>query len=69
VLLGRIRDLDAECCSADHHRKRRPQTARQLSTDNRTLAERLTPARSNLRFHDRRIADLEARLTEPANPT
>jgi hypothetical protein len=24
---------------------------------------------SNLRFQDRRIADLEARLTEPANPT
>lgn len=41
---------------------------RQLSTYNRTLDERLKAARSNLRFQDRRIADLEARLTESANP-
>ena len=27
--------------------------------------ERLNAARSNLRFHDRRIADLEARLLDP----
>jgi hypothetical protein len=39
-----------------------------LSADNRTLDERLKAARSNLRFQDRRIADLEARLTEPPDP-
>ncbi|MEV0038242.1 hypothetical protein [Streptomyces sp. NPDC050804] len=41
---------------------------RQLTTDNRTLDERLKAARSNLRFQDRRVADLEARLTEPEPP-
>ena len=30
---------------------------------------RLKAARSNLRFQDRRIADLEARVTESATPT
>ena len=30
-----------------------------------TLDERLKATRSNLRFHDRRIADLEARLLDP----
>ncbi|WP_239340204.1 hypothetical protein [Frankia sp. CiP3] len=35
---------------------------RTLTADNRTLDERLTAARENLRFHDRRIADLEAQL-------
>jgi hypothetical protein len=38
---------------------------RQLTTDNRTLDERLKAARSNLRFQDRRIADLEARVADP----
>ncbi len=38
------------------------------TTDNRTLDERLKAARSNLRFQDRRIADLETQLTESANP-
>jgi hypothetical protein len=32
---------------------------------NRTLTDRLKAARSNLRFHNRRIADLEARLLDP----
>ncbi|MER7057026.1 MULTISPECIES: hypothetical protein [unclassified Streptomyces] len=45
------------------------QRARQLTTGNRTLDERLKAARSNLRFQDRRVADLEARLTEPGSPT
>ena len=42
---------------------------RQLSAENRTFDERLKAARSNLRFQDRRVADLEAQLTESANPT
>jgi len=33
-----------------------------VSDHRRTLDERLTAAGSNLRFQDRRIADLEARL-------
>ncbi len=40
------------------------QRVRLLTTDNRTLNERLKAARSNLRFQDRRIADLEGRLVE-----
>ena len=74
VLLGRIRDLEAEWTQDAVQRittenATLKQRVRQLSTDNRTLDERLTAARSNLRFQDRRIADLEARLTKPANPT
>jgi hypothetical protein len=40
-----------------------------LTTDNRTLDERLKAARSNLRFQDRRMADLEAQITEPGSTT
>ncbi len=53
-----------ELSAREHALKQR---VRQLTTDNRTLDERLKAARSNLRFQDRRIADLEARLTESAN--
>ncbi|MEU4497542.1 hypothetical protein AB0F96_29890 [Streptomyces sp. NPDC023998] len=35
-----------------------------LTQDHRTLQERLEGARSNLRFADKRIADLEAQLLE-----
>jgi hypothetical protein len=45
------------------------QRVRRLTTDNRTLEERLTAARSNLRFQDHRVADLEAKLTDPASIT
>ena len=34
-------------------------------TGNRTLEEKLKAARENLRFHDKRIADLEAQLAPP----
>jgi hypothetical protein len=37
----------------------------QLTQNNRVLDERLHAARSNLRFQDRRLADLEAKLLEP----
>jgi len=47
---------------------RRREFDRPVSDHRRTLDERLTAAGSNLRFQDRRIADLEARLTESANP-
>ena len=41
------------------------QRVRQLTADNRTLDERLKAARSNLRFQDRHVADLEARILDP----
>jgi chromosome segregation ATPase len=69
-LLGRIRDLEAEWTQDDIERITTENTTlkqrvRQLSTDNRGLDERLKAARSNLRFQDRRIADLEARIADP----
>ena len=72
-LLGRMRDLEAVWTRDAVERITTENTTlkgrvRQLSTYNRTLDERLKAARSNLRFQDRRIADLEARLTESANP-
>jgi chromosome segregation ATPase len=70
-LLGQIRDLEAEWTQDDVQRITTENTTlkqrtRQLSGENRTLEERLKAARSNLRFQDRRIADLEARLADPA---
>ncbi|MFD5480879.1 hypothetical protein [Streptomyces hawaiiensis] len=41
------------------------QRVRQLTADNRTLDERLKAPRSNLRFQDRRVADLEAQIVAP----
>jgi chromosome segregation ATPase len=69
-LLGRIRDLEAEWTQDAVQRittenATLKQRLRQLSGDNRTLEERLKAARSNLRFQDRRIADLEAQLADP----
>jgi chromosome segregation ATPase len=68
-LLGQIRDLQAEWTEEAIQRISTENTSlkqrvRQLTTDNRTLEERLKAARSNLRFHDRRIADLEAQLAD-----
>lgn len=46
------------------------QRVRQLAQDNRELEERLQAARSNTRFQDRRIAQIEAQLLEqqPTGP-
>ena len=45
------------------------QRVRQLTHDNRALQERLQAARSNIRFADRRIAQLEAQLLDhPPGP-
>jgi len=68
-LLGQIRDLEAEWTQEAVQRITTENTTlkqrvRQLTTDNRTLEERLKAARSNLRFQDRRVADLEARLAD-----
>lgn len=68
-LLGQIRDLQAEWTEEAIQRITTENTTlkqrvRQLAADNRTLDERLQAARSNLRFQDRRVADLEVRLAE-----
>lgn len=73
-LLGQIRDLEAEWTEAAIQRITTENTAlkqrvRQLTADNRTLDERLQAARSNLRFQDRRVADLEARIVDPGSAT
>ena len=69
-LLGQVRDLEAEWTQEAVQRITSENTTlkqrvRRLIQDNRTLEERLQAARSNLRFQDRRIADLEAQLAPP----
>jgi chromosome segregation ATPase len=68
-LLGRLRDQEAEWTQDAVERITAENTTlkqrvRELTTDNRALDERLNAARSNLRFQDRRIADLEAQLAD-----
>jgi len=69
-LMGQVRDLEAEWTQETIQRITTDNTTlkqrvRQLTQDNRTLEERLKAARSNLRFQDRRLADLEAQLASP----
>jgi len=69
-LLGQIRDQEAEWTQADVQRITTENTSlkqrvRTLTCDNRTLDEKLKAARENLRFHDKRIADLEAQIAPP----
>ncbi|MDR3083624.1 MAG: DUF6262 family protein [Streptomyces sp.] len=73
-LLGQIRDLQAEWTEETIQRitienTTLKQRVRQLTADNNTLDERLKAARSNLRFQDRHIADLEARVADPGSAT
>ncbi len=68
-LMGQVRDLEAEWTQEAIQRittenATLKQRVRQLSQDNRSLEERLKAARSNLRFQDRRLADLEAQLAD-----
>ena len=70
-LLGQVRDLEAEWAQEAIQRITTENTTlkqrvRQLTADNRTFDERLKAARSNLRFQDRRVADLEAQIAAPA---
>jgi hypothetical protein len=71
ILMGQIRDLEHDLSPEAAQRLATENTTlkqrvRQLTHDNRTLEERLEAARSNNRFADRRIAQLEAQLTEQA---
>lgn len=70
-LLGQVRDLQAEWTTDAIQRTTIENTTlkqrvRELSAENRTLDERLKAARSNLRFQDRRVADLEAQIAGPS---
>ena len=71
ILLGQVRDLEHDLSPEAAQRlvtenTTLKQRVRQLTHDNKTLEERLEAARSNNRFADRRIAQLEAQLTERA---
>lgn len=73
-LLGQVRDLEADWTEEAVQRITTENTTlkqriRQLTADNRSFDERLKAARSNLRFQDRRVADLEARITDPGSAT
>ena len=68
-LLGQLRDAERDLPQDAVQRITTENTTlkqrvRQLTADNRALAERLEAARSNNRFADRRIAQLEAQLTD-----
>lgn len=68
-LMGQIRDREQEWSSETVSRIATENTTlkqrvRQLGDENHTLTERLHAARSNTRFQDRHIAQLEAELIE-----
>ena len=70
-LLGQVSDLEAKWTQEAIQRITTENTTlkqrvRQLTADNRSFDERLKAARSNLRFQDRRVADLEAQIAAPA---
>ncbi|MFE2944927.1 DUF6262 family protein [Streptomyces sp. NPDC059255] len=76
-LLGKIRDLEHDLPEGSLQRivtenTTLKQHVRQLTQDNQQIQERLTSARQNNRFMDKRIADLEAQLapylTVPSPP-
>jgi hypothetical protein len=73
-LLGQIHDLQAQwddetIARITSENAALKQRVRQLTADNRPLEDRLAAARSTLRFQDRRIADLESRIADPAAVT
>ena len=69
-LLGQVRDLQSEWTQEAIQRITTENTTlkqrvRTLTADNRVLEEKLKAARESLRFHDKRIADLEAQFAPP----
>jgi chromosome segregation ATPase len=69
-LLGQVRDQQSEWTQEAVQRITTENTTlkqrvRTLTAGNCTLEEKLKAARENLRFHDKRIADLEAQLAPP----
>lgn len=74
-LMGQARDQEQEwspesITQVTNENTTLKQRVRQLGQDNRELEERLQAARSNTRFQDRRIAQIEAQLLEqqPTGP-
>jgi hypothetical protein len=72
-LMGQIRDLEAQGTGDSLVRIAAENTTlkqrlRQVTQDKRALEERLQAARSNSRFQDRRIADLESKLLDAGGP-
>jgi hypothetical protein len=71
LLMGQIRDLENDwppeaAQRAVTENTELKQRIRQLTRDNQTLEERLQAARSNNRFADRRIAQLETQILDLA---
>ncbi|MGW0631980.1 hypothetical protein [Streptomyces sp. NPDC002758] len=72
-LIGQVRDLRSEWSQEDIARiitdngnlKRR---VRELTTEGKSLTGKLSAARDNVRFADKRIADLEAQLVSVTTP-
>lgn len=72
--MGQVRDLEQTWSHDGLQRLTTENTTlkqrtRQLTEDNQSLADKLTAARSNARFLDRRIADLEVQLLQLAAPS
>lgn len=72
-LLGQVRDLDHGWSHDGHQRLVTENTTlkqriRQLTDDNQALTDKLAAARSNARFLDRRVADLELQLLDNDRP-
>lgn len=72
-LMGQLRDLEQTWSHDGPQRLVTENTTlkhriRQLTEDNQTLTDKLAAARSNARFLDRRIADLELQLLDPTAP-
>ena len=70
-LLSQVSDLEDEWTQETIQRITTENTTlkqrvHQRTADNRSLDERPQAARSNLRFQDRRVADLEAQIAAPA---
>ncbi|AXB43678.1 DUF6262 family protein [Amycolatopsis albispora] len=71
-LMGQIRDMETECVEDSILRITTENTTlkqqvRQLTDDNQKLDDRLKAARSNVRFQDRRIAELEVQLLDSSD--
>ncbi|MFF0630591.1 hypothetical protein [Streptomyces sp. NPDC004296] len=73
-LLGQIRDLQTEWTEDDIVRITTENAAlkkrlRELEQETRRVTDRLAAARDNVRFADKRIADLEAQLLDDGQPS
>jgi predicted nucleic acid-binding Zn-ribbon protein len=73
VLMGQVRDLQAEYTAGTAQRVATENTTlkqrvRQLADEKQAMEEKLQAARSNNRFLDKRVAQLEAELAAPRGP-